>query len=144
MAVNQVWISGLNQFYFWVRRAPTWLLWMEMAQASFNGSCCRLRYTPPTALNVQRSRFITSTAPHRKRTLGRPDGQSQIQDTQTIRLLHYKISPRTAGVERRRRTFTEMHSTHDLQHKSPEIYKTPKYKKVSVTSSVMLLSENNQ
>lgn len=53
----------------------TWLLWIEMAHASLSGSCCRLRYSPPDALKIQRSLFITSTAPQRNRTRGRPVGE---------------------------------------------------------------------
>lgn len=52
--------------------ALTWLLWMEMAQASLSGSCCRLRWIPPPDLNTQRSVFRTSVTPHRKRTRGSP------------------------------------------------------------------------
>lgn len=52
----------------------TWLLWMEMAQASLRGSCWRLRWTPPPDLNTQRSGFSTSVAPHRKCTRGSPGG----------------------------------------------------------------------
>lgn len=51
----------------------TWLLWMEMAQASLSGSCCRLRWIPPPDLNTQRSGFSTSVTPHRKRTRGSPE-----------------------------------------------------------------------
>lgn len=50
----------------------TWLLWMEMAQASLRGSCWRLRWIPPPDLNTQRSGFSTSVTPHRKRTRGCP------------------------------------------------------------------------
>lgn len=50
----------------------TWLLWMEMAQASLSGSCCRLRWIPPPDLNTQRSGFSTCVTPHRKRTCGSP------------------------------------------------------------------------
>lgn len=53
--------------------ALTWLLWMEMAQASLSGSCCRLRWIPPPDLNTQRSCFSTSVTPHRKRTRGSPE-----------------------------------------------------------------------
>lgn len=53
---------------------PTWLLWMEMAQANLSGSCCRLRWVPPPDLNTQRSSFNTSVTPHRKRTRGSPVG----------------------------------------------------------------------
>lgn len=55
----------------------TWLLWMEMAQASLSGSCCRLRWTPPPDLNTQRSGFSTSVTPHRKRTRGSPEGRRE-------------------------------------------------------------------
>jgi len=51
----------------------TWLLWMEMAQASLSGSCCRLRWIPPQDLNTQRSAFSTSVTPQRKRTRGSPE-----------------------------------------------------------------------
>lgn len=50
----------------------TWLLWMEMAQASLSGSCCRLRWVPPADLNTQRSGFSACVTPHRKRTCGSP------------------------------------------------------------------------
>lgn len=53
-------------------RELTWLLWMEMAQASLRGSCWRLRWTPPPDLNTQRSGFSTSVVPHRKCTRGSP------------------------------------------------------------------------
>lgn len=53
--------------------APTWLLWMEMAQASLSGSCCRLKWIPPPDLNTQRSGFSTSVMPYRKRTRGSPE-----------------------------------------------------------------------
>lgn len=66
-------------FYSWstlcgatVKPVLTWLLWMEMAQASLSGSCCRLRWIPPPDLNTQRSGFSTSVIPHRKRTRGSP------------------------------------------------------------------------
>lgn len=52
----------------------TWLLWMEMAQASLRGSCWRLRWIPPPDLKTQRSGFSTSVTPHRKRTRGCPGG----------------------------------------------------------------------
>lgn len=53
--------------------ALTWLLWMEMAQASLSGSCFRLRMIPLPVLNTQRSGFSTSVTPHRKRTRGSPE-----------------------------------------------------------------------
>lgn len=69
----------LTVFYLWpthcgatVKPVLTWLLWMEMAQASLSGSCCRLRWIPPADLNTQRSGFSTSVVPHRKRTRGSP------------------------------------------------------------------------
>lgn len=55
----------------------TWLLWMEMAQASLRGSCWRLRWIPPPDLNTQRSGFSTSVTPHRKRTRGCPGVDKQ-------------------------------------------------------------------
>lgn len=58
----------LGSYWRWL----TWLLWMEMAQASLRGSCWRLRWIPPPDLNTQRSGFSTSVTPHRKRTRGCP------------------------------------------------------------------------
>lgn len=52
----------------------TWLLWMDMAQASWRGSCCRLRSRPPVVCTVQRSARMTSVTPHRNRTWGSPEG----------------------------------------------------------------------
>lgn len=52
----------------------TWLLWMDMAQASWRGSCCRLRSRPPVACTIQRSARMTSVTPHRNRTWGSPEG----------------------------------------------------------------------
>lgn len=52
----------------------TWLLWMDIAQASWRGSCRRLRSWPPVACTVQRSAWMTSVTPHRKRTRGSPEG----------------------------------------------------------------------
>lgn len=52
----------------------TWLLWMDIAQASWRGSCCRLRSWPPVACTVQRSARMTSVTPHRNRTWGSPEG----------------------------------------------------------------------
>lgn len=112
------------------RDSLTWLLWMEMAHASFNGSCCRLRYTPPAALNVQRSRFITSTAPHRKRTLGRPDGE---RDMEVIRSSSYRISPRTASNKSSNRTIHLQEYPNVLYKNSP-----------SISSGVVKLSGNKQ
>lgn len=71
----QVWLTMHNESWWGFIVELTWLLWIEMAQASLSGSCCRLRYSPPDALKIQRSLFITSTAPQRNRTRGRPVGE---------------------------------------------------------------------
>lgn len=55
----------------------TWLLWMDIAQASWRGSCCRLRNWPPVACTVQRSARMTSVTPQRNRTWGSPEEEAQ-------------------------------------------------------------------
>ena len=55
----------------------TWLLWMDIAQASWRGSCCRLRSWPPLACTVQRSARMTSVTPHKNRTWGSPEGGTE-------------------------------------------------------------------
>lgn len=69
----------------------TWLLWMEMAQASLSGSCCRLMWIPPPDLNTQRSGFSTSVTPHRKRTRGSPEatGDESVHGWTEIYHHHY-------------------------------------------------------
>lgn len=83
-------LDKLDREVIWLRstRLPllghtglTWLLWMEMAQASLSGSCCRLRWIPPEDLNTQRSSFTTSVTPHIKRTRGSPGENIEENDS---------------------------------------------------------------
>lgn len=90
----QVWLTMHNEFWWGFIVELTWLLWIEMAQASLSGSCCRLRYNPPDALKIQRSLFITSTAPQRNRTRGRPvrEGYWRMMGCHNISLHAFKSS----------------------------------------------------
>ena len=50
----------------------TWLLCMEMAQASLSGICFLETSTPPPILNVHLIALTGTSGPHRNFTIGRP------------------------------------------------------------------------